>query len=637
MTRSIFQFFWIVIIYIFISNEAFPKSDTTLVEYKNIAQKYLDLSQKSISSNLYLAEDLSNKAYYFSSKSKNDFLLSFNYYMFSEIYRGKYQNKNAIEALNSAIFYALVNSDYLFAHDLLIILGETHRAVGNYSTGIKYLKIADYYNDNKNRLLRKARIYNRLSAIYYEMQEYIQSIEFAEKSMKISKDSLDLGLVADNQILIGASLSRIGKYEEAIKILFDALNILEKISSRNLPYVLNNICQTYTSMGVIDKAIEYGLKSYKLAIIDSVKPYVSVASTYLFLAYEKKGDLKNAYKFLSISNHWGDKINANMERQKVIDEENRLKEIYIKSEIDDFQKIIFQNDEIKQLNSWIIFLLSSLALIVISALIVFLRRAKILKIQNLKLLELNNKITQQKDEMTQIVEKLNIANASKNKFFSIIAHDIRAPFHSILGLTDILQQDYNLLSDKEHVEMINMLSNSSNSIFKLLDNLLKWSQAQTGNIQFKPESTELKPLIENVVDLMQQNAKAKNIKLSFYYTEELCIEADKNMIDTVVRNLISNAIKFTNPKGNIDVILVRNAQKAKVVVKDNGVGLTEDELSKIFSIDEKIVSKGTAGEIGSGLGLLLCKEFVEKNNGVILAESEADKGSSFAFLIPVLE
>ena len=171
----------------------------------------------------------------------------------------------------------------------------------------------------------------------------------------------------------------------------------------------------------------------------------------------------------------------------------------------------------------------------------------------------------------------------------------------------------------------------------MLDNLLKWSQAQTGNIQFKPERIELKPLIEDVVDLMQQNAISKNIQLSFYYTEELQIEADKNMIDTVIRNLISNAIKFTNQKGSIDVILIRNGQRAKIVVKDSGVGLNEDELSKIFSMDEKIVSKGTAGEVGSGLGLLLCKEFVEKNKGEIMVESEVDKGSSFAFLIPVLD
>lgn len=637
MTKSIFQVFWIVIFFIFINNEAFPKSDTTLVEYKNIAQKYLELSQKNINTNSYIAEELANNALYFSAKSKNDSILSVNYFILSKIYKSKYQNKKVVDALNAGIFYALVNSDYLFAQNLLISLGETHRALGIYSTGLKYLKTALYYNNNNHKLIVKARIYNRLSAIKYEMQEYQDAIKYASKSLKISKDSSNLELIADNQILLGSSLSRIGKYDQAINYLLEAKEVFEKQFPHDLPYVLNNICHTYTSMGDYDKAISYGLMSYNIALKDSVKPYINVSATYLFDAYERKGDLKNAYKFLSVSNHWGELINANMERQKVLDEENRLRESHVKTEIDDYQKIISQNYKIKELNSLIIFLQAIIALIVIVALIVFFNRAKTLKYQNERLVELNNQITQQRNEMTQIVEKLNIANASKNKFFSIIAHDIRAPFHSILGLTDILQQDYQILSDNERVEMINMLSNSSNSIFKLLDNLLKWSQAQTGNIQFKPERIELKPLIEDVVDLMQQNAISKNIQLSFYYTEELQIEADKNMIDTVIRNLISNAIKFTNQKGSIDVILIRNGQRAKIVVKDSGVGLNEDELSKIFSMDEKIVSKGTAGEVGSGLGLLLCKEFVEKNKGEIMVESEVDKGSSFAFLIPVLD
>lgn len=624
------------LILIFI-NSGFSQKDTSLQQFQQIALKYIDISEANINSNKQFAEKIAKEALYFSFRSRNDSVSSINYYLLSRIYKGKYENSNAIEALNNAIFYALVNSDYLNALQMIIDLGETHRALGNYDIGIYYLKIADYYCNNKQNLILKAKIYNRMSAIYYEMENFQKSIYFAEKSLNLCRSVSESRLEADNQILIGSSLNYLKKYHQALTYLFKAETIFKKESPQDLPYVLNNICFTFLNMGDYNKAEFYGLLSYNIAIKDSIKPYIYLSSKYLLSTYEKKKDFYNAYKFLSIMTFWADIISSSMERQRVLDGTNRLNEIRVKSEIENYQKTIFQDAKIKELNLLIIILLASIVVFVISAMIVFIQKTKKLKTQNNKLIELNEKITQQKNEILQKVEELRIANASKNKFFSIIAHDIRAPFHSILGLTDILQQDYSILSDNERVEIINMLNTSSNNIFKLLDNLLKWSQSQTGNIQFKPEKIELKPLIESVVELMQQNALSKNIKLAFYYTEELQISADKNMIDTVLRNFISNAIKFTKPNGSIDVILVRNSNKAKVVVKDSGVGISEEDLSKIFSIDMKNVSIGTDGETGSGLGLLLCKEFVEKNNGILQVESKENEGSSFAFLIPVVE
>lgn len=618
-------------------NSGFSQKDTSLLQFQQIAMKYIEISEANINTNKQFAAKIAKDALYFSFRSKNDSLCAINYYLLSRIYKAKYENSNVVEAINNAIFYALVNSDYSLALQMIIDLGEAHRALGNYEIGISYLKTADYYCNSNKKLYLKAKIYNRLSAIYYEMQDFQKSIELAEKSLKICLKISDMRLVADNQILIGSSLNYQKKYDEALSYLFNAETIFKKESPQDLPYVLNNICLTFINKGDYDKAEFYGLLSYNIAIKDSIKPYVYLSSKFLLSTYEKKKDIRNAYKFLSIVGYWADNISASAERQKVLDGVNRLNEIRVKSEIENYQKTIFQDAKIKELNLFIIILLASIALLVISAMIVFIQKTKKLKNQNIKLVELNEKITNQKDEILQKVEELRIANASKNKFFSIIAHDIRAPFHSILGLTDILQHDYHILSDNERIEIINMLNTSSNNIFKLLDNLLKWSQSQTGNIQFKPEKIELKPLIESVVELMQQNAVSKGIKLAFYYTEELRISADKNMIDTVIRNLISNAIKFTKPNGSIDVILVRNNNNAKVVVKDSGIGITEEDLSKIFNIDEKNVSKGTDGETGSGLGLLLCKEFVEKNNGIMQVESKENEGSSFAFLIPVAE
>jgi signal transduction histidine kinase len=613
------------------------QKDTSLLQYKLLAYKYIDASNQNISSDPKLALKFGLQALNFSIKSKNDLLLSQNYKLIAEFFKNNYENKNATEYYNKSIFHALINKDYQIAHQLLISLADVQRALGSYSLGLRYLNIADYYTNKKKNQITHAGICNRISAIYYEVRDYQKAIDFASKSLKIAKDSSDVKLTANNQVLIGASLSRLFRYKESIEILLEAKKTYQHLSPKDLPYVLNNICQTYTLMGEYDKAIEAGMESYKIAVKDSIKPYAHLASNYLFQTYQKKNDLKNAYKFLTISYRWSELINADFERQKVIETENKLKENQVRTEIQNYMHIIEQNEKIDELRNWVIILLFILVIFSITSLIIYIKKSKSINNAYKKLIDLNRQTILQKEEIQLYAEQLNQANASKNKFFTIIAHDIRAPFHSILGLTDILQQDYDELSKDEQKEMINMLNNSSNHIFRLLDNLLKWSQAQTGDIQFKPERIELKPIIEEIVSLMQQNAINKSISLSFHFTENMSVKADKNMIDTICRNLISNAIKFTNEKGNVDVILIRNGSKAKVVVKDDGIGINDDDLKNILSIDKKNISKGTAGENGSGLGLLLCKEFTEKNKGELLIESEMGKGSSFAFLLPLID
>jgi signal transduction histidine kinase len=615
----------------------FSQKDTTLSQYKLLASKYIDASNQNILSDPKLALKFGLQALKYSLKSKNDLLLSQNYKLVAEIYKNNYENKNATDNYNKSIFHALANKDYKFAHQLIISLADVQRALGNYSLGLRYLSIADYYTNKIRNQITHAEIYNRKSAIYYEVRDYQKAIDFATVSLKIAQDSSKIDLVANNQVLIGASLGRLFRYNESIDVLLEAKKSYMQLSPKDLPYVLNNICQTYTLMGEYDKAIEAGLESYEIAVKDSIKPYAHLASNYLFQTFQKKNDLKNAYKFLTISYKWSELINADFERQKVIETENKLKENQVRNEIQNYMQIIQQNEKIAELKKWVIILLIILVIFSISSLIIYKQRSKSINNAYQKLIDLNKQTILQKEEIQLYAEQLNQANASKNKFFSIITHDIRAPFHSILGLTDILQQDYEELSNEEKKEMINMLNNSSNNIFRLLDNLLKWSQAQTGDIQFKPERIELKPIVEEIVGLMQQNALSKNITLSFHFTENMSVNADKNMIDTICRNLISNAIKFTEDKGNVDVILIRNGTKAKVVVKDNGIGISDDDLGNILSIDKKNISKGTAGESGSGLGLLLCKEFTEKNKGELLIESEMGKGSSFAFLLPLID
>jgi len=618
----------ILILFFFNYLTVFSQDETTVNDYRQIAKSYIDSCNKYFSVNQTLTLKYAYLALENSSLSKNNLLLSESYELFAKIYQKNYQSKKAIDYLNIAVFYALIDNDYNHAKEIIVNIAELHRSIGNYNIGLKMLSNLLNYIDYKNDKLLLAKIFNRNSAIYYEMNEFDKSIENANYSSKISKEIPDSLLIADNMVIMGAAYANLSQFDKALSALTEAEKIYKKYSPQNLPYVLNNMCQTYTLMGNYNKAIDVGLNSYQLALKDSIKPYLRWSTSYLYRAYDKKGDLVNAYKFLNITNYWSEIINLSLERQKFLNEENLKKEKLIKSEILNYQEIIRQNDKINNLRSFIIILLLLFLLLILSFLIAYVYKTNRLK-------ELNDQTLLQKKEISEYAEQLHQVNASKNKFFSIIAHDMRAPFHSILGLTDILHQDYDELSDDDKKEMIEMLYNSSNNIFNLLENLLKWSQTQTGNIQFKPEKIALKPIIENIVNLMQQFALSKNIYLAFHYTDELSVEADRNMIDTVIRNLISNAIKFTENQGSVDVILLQNGDKVKVVVKDNGIGLSKDDIDQIFTLDEKTVSKGTNGENGSGLGLLLCKEFITKNKGEIIINSELGKGSSFAFLLPL--
>lgn len=231
-------------------------------------------------------------------------------------------------------------------------------------------------------------------------------------------------------------------------------------------------------------------------------------------------------------------------------------------------------------------------------------------------------------------DELQNLNATKDKFFSIIAHDLKNPFNAILGFSNILItqiQEKNYEGIEEYAEII---QNSSQRALELLINLLEWSRSQTGRMEFSPEYIEAVGLINEVVLLMNDSAKQKSIKIINRLPQNLKICADKAMIGNVLRNLISNAIKFTYPEGEIVISAVEGPDELIISVSDNGMGIKKEAIGKLFRIDENYSSRGTQNEKGTGLGLILCREFVEKHGGKIWAESEAGKGSTFSFSVP---
>ena len=247
----------------------------------------------------------------------------------------------------------------------------------------------------------------------------------------------------------------------------------------------------------------------------------------------------------------------------------------------------------------------------------------------------NNQLLSDVEKLREAENRLIELNATKDKFFSIIAHDLKSPFTSIIGFSELLSENLKEKDYSKIEEYADYIQKSSWRAMDLLTNLFEWSRLQTGKIEFHLEDIDICSVANEVRELLYASAWQKSIKIEFQLADGLIVTADRSMISAVLRNLISNAIKFTNPGGNITISASRNDKELIVSVRDNGTGIKPEMIDKIFRLDVSYSTPGTKGEEGTGLGLLLCFEFISRHGGKIWAESEPGKGSTFYFTLPV--
>lgn len=237
------------------------------------------------------------------------------------------------------------------------------------------------------------------------------------------------------------------------------------------------------------------------------------------------------------------------------------------------------------------------------------------------------KLQQQKRDLKEL-------NATKDKFFSIIAHDLKSPLNQLLGLSELLQKE--LESDKgdEVLNLVKLMGESAKTGRLLLENLLEWSRSQTGSLKFNPKVLDIEQLTNEVIELNTNNAIQKNISIKSKVKSGIFAFADENMIKTILRNLISNSIKFTMNGGKINLSAKKNNGLVTYSVSDSGIGIAANDIKKLFRIDVNPNSIGKSAEKGTGLGLILCKEFIQMNGGEVWVESKLGEGSAFKFTMP---
>ena len=242
---------------------------------------------------------------------------------------------------------------------------------------------------------------------------------------------------------------------------------------------------------------------------------------------------------------------------------------------------------------------------------------------------------QAEEEITLKNELLQTINAEKDKSFSILAHDLRGPLSAFVAATQILTEEIQSMSIDEIKDIALTMKTSATNIYTLLENLLEWSRLRQGGMDFIPEKLNLAEKIEACIDVLSEPVRRKGIEIVISIPDEIVIYADNHMLDTVIRNLVSNAVKFTPKGGRVSIsAYCKSDNSVELNVSDSGIGMTAELKNRLFMLNEKVSRKGTEGEPSTGLGLLLCKEFIERHGGKIWVESEVGKGSTFSFIIP---
>lgn len=247
----------------------------------------------------------------------------------------------------------------------------------------------------------------------------------------------------------------------------------------------------------------------------------------------------------------------------------------------------------------------------------------------------SDELTRINNELENAMKILEISNATNSKLSEIISHDLKSPFNSLLGFSDLLLKNiytYDIDKIESHVQQIKKIAKNT---YSLLEDLLIWSKSLSGKLVTEPQNISVKQICEEMIENFSQISETKKISISYLEVQETVVKADLQMLKTILRNLISNAIKFTNTNGKIRVFSTIENGFATIVVSDSGLGISNEDIEKLWDIRQQYTTLGTANEKGSGIGLALCKDFVGKHGGKIWVESELGKGSEFMFTLPV--
>jgi len=585
-----------------------------------------------------------NIALELASKEKDTATMSKAYFDLGILYNKMNYNSLALENLLKAKTYFLKIQDTVSLSLVYNSLGNVYQNIGNFENSRNATFTALKYDLASKRIDRQSDLLNNLGLNYWKNSSKLDSARFYV--MK----AIEMPTTKSQLTSLKVYYINLGGIEYQLKNFGQALNYFRKAQAIETPYEDNyNLSALYVNLGAAwwglensDSAFYYSIKGLEMAL--KIKAIDQVINAYknLFEIDSTRKRYLSAIQYQQRLKDYSDTI-SNVEVRNRIAE---LDIIYMTTQKDKENAFLLTQN---QLNREVISKQSVIVLISLAALITFfvflillLRNQRKLNFALDELHKKNNEIEKKqaeielKNQHLQLQkEKLTELNQTKDKFFSIIAHDLKSPFNALLGFLDVLENDFDTMSDTEKFNIIKILHENSENTYNLLVNLLDWSRSQRGLIQNHPAILRPGEVAESAIDILSQRASRKEHSIQNLISSEQLVYADPNLTQTVFINLINNAIKFTPRNGTIILNSVEKNGLIEISVTDNGIGIPKAKIDGLFDINSDFNRKGTENEIGTGLGLKMFKEFVETMGGTISAESEENKGTTFTFSLPV--
>lgn len=529
-----------------------------------------------------------------------------------------------IEALN---FYEQ-NKDSFGISVANINLSLAYDVLKNHNKALEYsFKALGYTKKIKNN-------YN-LWVLYNNIGDSYESLKDFDKALKYYNLALEKAYLNKLEFQIGQSESCLANiyyikkdYEKALKHISISLKYIgltdEKMAKASSFHTASKIS---LQLNKIDDAIKYANSSLNVSHGPDGQVYRIDSYDLLSQAYEKRGDYKTSLKYHKLLKSAYDSIYDKDVSSKLMEMQTKYE-----SEKKENENILLRNQQ--ELKNQVISSQYTLIIGISAGFVLLIVLTFILIRINSHRKKMLKTLSDQKSELEDFAVKLNSLNITKDKFFSIIAHDLKNPFQALLGINSMLVENPQLIEESlKHEYLVKMYDTTKNA-YTLLENLLQWSRTQMGRMEFSPEKMDIFELIENNRLLLKSLAEEKSIQLNIDVKEGMFVFADHNMMDTILRNLLVNAIKFTNDKGQITVAAKEDDHFLVISVTDNGIGISAEDQESLFELGNGLTTRGTKNEKGSGLGLILCKEFVGVHGGKIWVQSQKDSGSTFFFTVP---
>ena len=546
----------------------------------------------------------------------------------------------------------------------LVSLGVSYQDKGNLTKAVESFTKAASYFELDNKRVELAAVYTFISNTYTSQQNHANAKLYLHKAIQIFKEEGDSLKLASSLHNLGYEFYRVEKYDSALILFTNSSRVYQRLEyDRGFAYCIGNSGLVYSKLDKLDlakrkleeainiladlgderavaefineyayilqregkilDAIQSSHKSLGLATANNITEIKRDATYRLAQIYQQKKQYDSAFYYQQLYHTYNDSIRNLETIQKTADLRTEFEVSQKQAEVDMLEK----NRQLQR--------------IIIGGLIFILILAGGLSIMIYLSLKRNRKLTRalenQKAKLEVQSKELQELNHIKDRFFSIISHDLRSPIASLSGISYLIKEGQK--SDDKAIlkEATDYIDQSVVTLTGLLENLLNWALSQQGKFPFREEQIDLKELIEEVVRIFASVALSKNQTIEKDLTPDLIISADKNTMMTVIRNLLSNATKFTEKEGHIRITSQKNNGNAEIIVSDEGIGIPEEKLGDIFKLKEDKSSRGTDNEKGLGLGLNLVHEFVTTNKGTIRVESKVGEGTSFYLHFPLIK